>query len=489
MKKVITVIVSFLILTSCTKALEVNGSKEEVGDKTIIRLWGSHEERGFAYGYLLADEIYDVYVDYFVKTVFGGDINELNQAEAIMFELFNIDEEYENEAKAIINGIEAADKGDDFEAVLGRKFTYKDLLLANGIVELYTLSGCSSLSSWGAATEDDPELQGELVITRQLDWDAHPALIRNQLLTVHLPASKGEQAWLSFGFPGLIGALSTINQSGIAAFHHVGNIEKPPFDKKYDFIFFSIRNGIEKYDLNGDAKNSIDDVIFGIERDNQYGGWIVDVANSIAAGDSAVVIETNNAVGTIVRSTKDNVDIKGTNLVATNHFCSMYEPESCTRYAKLVDSIDANQKFDALRQWNVLGGAAGISGNLYTVQYIPFSGEVKWATTTFTKKAYESEPYVFYLQDMLKPTDVEDIAIEESIAIYPNPAKDMVNFKTEMQGRIEIEIIDQMGRRVEKFASNQKIIQYNCSQLTSGKYLVKIIDGSRIRVGMMTIIK
>ena len=64
-----------------------------------------------------------------------------------------------------------------------------------------------------------------------------------------------------------------------------------------------------------------------------------------------------------------------------------------------------------------------------------------------------------------------------------------VNFKTEMQGRIDIEIIDQMGRRVEKFASNQKIIQYNCSQLTSGKYLVKISSGSRVKVGMMTIIK
>ena len=45
-----------------TKRLYVNGTLEVVDGVTIIRVWGSHEEMGYAYGYLLADRLTDVMI-------------------------------------------------------------------------------------------------------------------------------------------------------------------------------------------------------------------------------------------------------------------------------------------------------------------------------------------------------------------------------------------------------------------------------------------
>ena len=40
--------------------VEVNGLLEEIDGVRVIRVWGSHQEMGFAYGYLLAEELMDV---------------------------------------------------------------------------------------------------------------------------------------------------------------------------------------------------------------------------------------------------------------------------------------------------------------------------------------------------------------------------------------------------------------------------------------------
>ncbi|MFC2131996.1 hypothetical protein ACFLSQ_11220 [Bacteroidota bacterium] len=49
---------------------EVNGDTSSVNDNKVIKVWGTHYERGYAYGYLLADEVIDILENYLIKEAF-----------------------------------------------------------------------------------------------------------------------------------------------------------------------------------------------------------------------------------------------------------------------------------------------------------------------------------------------------------------------------------------------------------------------------------
>jgi hypothetical protein len=52
---------------------EVNGSLEEVNSVKVLRVWGSRREMGYAHGYLLADDL----VDLFERYLFGSVLESL----------------------------------------------------------------------------------------------------------------------------------------------------------------------------------------------------------------------------------------------------------------------------------------------------------------------------------------------------------------------------------------------------------------------------
>ena len=69
-------------------------------------------------------------------------------------------------------------------------------------------------------------------------------------------------------------------------------------------------------------------------------------------------------------------------------------------------------------------------------------------------------------------TGIEDI-IFNSTAIYPNPANDMVNIKSEFE--IEsIRIYNHAGQAVASEIVDTKFYQFNTSQFTPGLYLFQI---------------
>ena len=63
---VLSLLLTTIVLSTCggnratARERDVNGILEVVDGVTIIRVWGSHEEMGYAYGYLLADRLTDV---------------------------------------------------------------------------------------------------------------------------------------------------------------------------------------------------------------------------------------------------------------------------------------------------------------------------------------------------------------------------------------------------------------------------------------------
>ncbi|MCK4980790.1 MAG: hypothetical protein KAS62_10365, partial [Candidatus Delongbacteria bacterium] len=337
MKKIILSTFFFLFIFTIANAQIVNGDTLSVEGKKILKVWGSHYERGYATGYLFGDKIKDISEDYFISALFGGNSYFYESTRTYFINNFQIEEKYTSETQGIIDGMIEADII-LFSDILGRDIDVNDILLSNAVVDIAAIVdfdydfGCSSLSSWGGNTILDQELEGDLVITRNMDWTPHPTLLENHLLVVHFPSEADEVNWLSFTFPGFIGGLSSINENGLCAFMNMGNHNEHPNTYMFHPILLSIRNGIEVYDYDGNYDIDPEDVQAAIEENYQLSGSIIHTANN----ESGLVIECNNQNGVVVRDDNDNTVIPTEHLVATNHFRELYPPIGCYRYDNIA---------------------------------------------------------------------------------------------------------------------------------------------------------
>ncbi|RLD74351.1 MAG: hypothetical protein DRI87_01215, partial [Bacteroidetes bacterium] len=175
----------------------------------VIKVSGTHYERGFAQGELLADRITDIIQNYIIPG-FGTEV-AYNYIKAIVAsgDLFKIDSLYIVEARGMIDGMNAVQNNP-------LNLDYTDILLANSMLDIsgifQTMEGieCSSLMSWGDATAGT-DLDGKSVLTRHLDWVVDEVLIRTQAMVIHIPAETNEQPWAEIGFAGMISVLSGFN--------------------------------------------------------------------------------------------------------------------------------------------------------------------------------------------------------------------------------------------------------------------------------------
>ncbi|MCK4312369.1 MAG: hypothetical protein KAW88_06515, partial [Candidatus Cloacimonetes bacterium] len=272
MKRIIFVLIFVICIISFSYSQTVNGDTLTVDGKKILKVWGTHYERGYATGYLLGDRIKSLSENYFISYFFFNNAVLYESTRTYYLNNFEVEDKYQNEAQGIIDGMIYAGI-DLYSNTLQRDIDENDILLSNAIIDLLALdelqrddeSWCSSLSSWGESTILDPELNGDLVITRNMDWTPHNELLENHLLVVHFPIEENETNWLAFTFPGLFGALSALNEDGLCAFMNMGNNNYHPNLNTFHPIFLSIRNGIETYDYNGDMEINPSDVVDAIQ--------------------------------------------------------------------------------------------------------------------------------------------------------------------------------------------------------------------------------
>jgi len=280
--------------------------------------------------------------------------------------------------------------------------------------------GCSSLTSWGVNTVLDPQLDSDLVITRNMDWTPHSSLLENHLLVVHFPSEADEVNWLSFTFPGFIGGLSSLNENGLCAFMNMGNHNEHPNTFTFHPILLSIRNGIEVYDYDGNYEIDPEDVQTAIEENYQLSGSIIHTANS----QSGLVIECNNQNGVVTRDDNENTVIPAEHLVATNHFRELYPPTGCYRYDNIADSLSSNSEMSTERSWDLLAGAAGVSHNIHTIQYAPTLNLIKWSTAELGTPAYQIEPTILNTEELFThntSANTQYYPDESFLTVSPNP--------------------------------------------------------------------
>ena len=106
---------------------------------------------------------------------------------------------------------------------LGRPLSLVDLKALNTFGDWYGL-GCSSLAVWGNLTKD-----GQPLVGRNFDFPAFDLVLAHQYIVVRAP-EEGRRGQVGVSYPGCIGTLTGMNDSGVFVAIHDVRI-KPALEK------------------------------------------------------------------------------------------------------------------------------------------------------------------------------------------------------------------------------------------------------------------
>ncbi len=493
-----TVLLFLIVLfAQLLNAQEINGYIEsDTSNFTVIKVWGTHYERGYAYGYLAGEGMSDIYVNY-LEPSFGG---YLSLARQWLEEENNIAiaDEYETEAIGLIDGMNDA-------GINTEELDYLDVLVCNVYLDFMGFlksksnisPGCSALMSWGDATAGT-DIDGKSVVSRHVDWSQEQSLIRNQVIVAHIPAETDEQPWIMIGFKGQISALSGVNDAGMAAFMHSLSDFNANADtgKAYEPIWFSMRKALEQVDYNQDGKDDVND-FRTVFLENEYGYPKASIISCLSSGqnekDSLIALVAELTCEKDFHTFRTNAyddTIPGDNLYAANYAIKRNNAQNyCSRYLNVVDNIGDGTSIGSQENWNILRDYShATTSNFQFMQFIPDDRILKLSVTDKSNFAYEKDPVVFNIDSLFDLSDTTSTKRENFnknlIKIYPNPVDKYINirFAKEKNDAI-IKIVNSKGQILDKIQiKNRKNVKINTGNYSNGLFLIYIIDNKRATI-------
>jgi hypothetical protein len=483
-------LILLLLISTCAGSYSqvINGQIiADTSNLTVVKLWGNHYERGFAYGYLLSSKIMQVWNNVVVPTY--GALLPLASSIVNNPADFRIDSIYVVEAKAMVDGLGAA--GVDTSTI-----SYKDVFVVNFMTDLsgfakyksFDTQNCSSLMDWGAATTGT-DLNGHSVIAHFLDSDVQPSsILLNQVMVVHIPSETNEQPWLFTGIAGQMVASQAINNSGLSAFLNTVDSFTAQNNKAYEPLTLTIRKAIESLDYNNDGLTNVNDMVDAINSNTNgfaHGYIVSSLAPSTAGPDSLIAIVAELAPATPYITYRNIVysdTLTGDNLYAANNMIKRNDARQyCSRYWKVSSEIDTaynGQNIGSLDNWNIMKTKSTQSTNLQFMQFIPENRIFNVAVSDHYHHAYQKPFITFYLDDLFAPAGINELKYsnKQVLTIYPNPANDELQLELANSTSLQkFEISDLLGRIIFKSTIDKKAT-VNISGLANGVYLIKLFS-------------
>jgi hypothetical protein len=142
---------------------------------------------------------------------------------------------------------------------------------------------------------------------------------------------------------------------------------------------------------------------------------------------------------------------------------------------KFVPTANNSKDLDSYNVYRSINGAAfTVIGNTteteYTDEDVTVTGIYDYYVTAVWDPEGESDPSNTWTVDVI--TGIEDV-IFNSTMVYPNPASDVVNIKSDFD-ITSIKVFNHSGQVVAKEMVHNKMYQFNTSQYNAGMYFFQI---------------
>lgn len=348
---------------------DVNGSLTEIEGISILRIWGSPWEKGYAHGYLIAEDIVTMLDNFISGNTFGLNADKWENEVMPAISIFNIEQRFEEELQGMLAGIEARAGGKVNIPALDRSLKYDDLAAINIGPDFFGIE-CSSFSAWGSMTADSNTITG-----RNFDWQEIPGVFEKQYVIVYVSTvGSNRLGFVTINWPGIIGCFTVMNAEGVTL--NINDTNGYPPIQTFGFYprILIYREAIESAhavtainDIENILKARMTSTPQNLMITMPYGGN--NQTSAVFEYDGNVLINS----GVTTRKPDSTKFFQ----ICTNHCRERKQPIVCERFSLLsgeLENIAASGGTDHLtreKAWELLEGVAQGSGTHHRVIFEP----------------------------------------------------------------------------------------------------------------------
>ncbi|KPK75370.1 MAG: hypothetical protein AMJ79_11410 [Phycisphaerae bacterium SM23_30] len=376
----------------------------------VLQLWGTPRQRGFAHGYLAAQQIIDFLEFYIIEDVWRSARRYQETFVPFLESRFHCPDEFIEECDAVVEGMMAS--GIDMKVKsLGRDFNRTDLLAINSYIErraaseAKTPSSCTQFAFWGKQTEGS-ELKGGLIAARNMDGecDIRKVTVSHFLLYAVDPLRPDRKSWFSAMWPGFVGTISGINEDGLFSMENAGPTGPGPVVGGIVPCSYVQRYVLE----NASADATPESVLQMMRLFKNEGGGITAPGSiilwAVPYQDQKIpaFIYEGDRFGGAMRLPADVRPIDSTNIMASNHHkvygCDPLKPDYC--FGRKVSGSTLNRYktgMEMLENWSRQAQPLGLAEAKQLLQ------AVAHGSTEYSVIFKANEKRILVAVDDLKP--------------------------------------------------------------------------------------